>query len=178
MLCYGDGHKVLEQERHHLWEDFSRKIRNSTRTLQKKPGDYFHDIAMTFIAIMAARIGLRPLFLPFHRKAKIISVYQIGTLSCLENRPVNIILNGIDFGIDSLFPSEIRNSDFLSSACVFACKIAPYSASCIFVQKQRKRRKEEKEKCAKCQMRVGVINVNVPRVSKEESAKSMPCVSG
>jgi hypothetical protein len=68
MLCYGDGQKVLERERHHLWEDFSRKIRNSTRTLQKKPGDYFHDIAMTFIAIMAARV--------FHRKAKIISSFS------------------------------------------------------------------------------------------------------
>jgi len=135
---------------------------------------------MAFIAIMEARIGLPPLFLPFHRKAKIISVFQIGTLSCLENRPVNIILNGIDFGIEAFFPSEIRNSDFLSSAAFLLARL-PHILHLAFLSKNKESAKNKKRKsvpnasrshsfeCATCKQE---------RVESSPPAKSMPRVSG
>lgn len=113
---------------------------------------------MTFIAIMAARVTLRPLFLPFHRKAKIISLSQIGTLSCLDKCPVTV-LNGIDFGIESFFPSEIRNSDFLSSAAFLLARL-PHILHLAFLSKNKE--------SAKNKIRKSVPNANVPRVSKKE----------
>ena len=143
---------AAERERH-LWEDFSRKIRNCTGALQKKqswrlfsPHQYYG-----FYRHNGSSDWPSPIISSFSSESQDYFCVSNWYTFVSWKSPREHHTERNRFWHRSLLPFGNTKFRLSELSCVFACKIAPYSASCIFVQKQRKRQKQEKEKCAKCE---------------------------